>query len=144
MALLVVGSVAFDSVKTPYGEAAEVLGGSATYCAVAASYFTDVRVVAVVGEDFGEEPMRLLRSRHIDVSAIEVAKGKTFRWSGVYSDDLNDRTTLATHLNVFESFQPRLRPDELLDRGEERLSEATAGGGGWARHQRLGGAASGR
>ena len=112
MALLVVGSVAFDSVKTPYGEAAEVLGGSATYCAVAASYFTDVRVVAVVGEDFGEEPMRLLRSRHIDVSAIEVAKGKTFRWSGVYSDDLNDRTTLATHLNVFESFQPRLRPED--------------------------------
>src|SRR2546425_9257819 len=112
MALLVVGSVAFDSVKTPYGEAAEVLGGSATYCAVAASYFTDVRVVAVVGEDFGEEPMRLLRSRHIDVSAVEVAKGKTFRWSGVYSDDLNDLTTLATHLNVFESFQPRLRPED--------------------------------
>ena len=112
MPLLVVGSVAFDSVKTPYGEASEVLGGSATYCAIAASYFTDVRVVAVVGEDFGEEPMRLLRSRDIDVSAIEVARGKTFRWSGVYSDDLNDRTTLATHLNVFESFQPKLRPED--------------------------------
>src|SRR3989442_7874415 len=106
MALLVVGSVAFDSVKTPYGEAAEVLGGSATYCAVAASYFTDVRVVAVVGEDFGEEPMPLLRSRHIDVSAIEVAKGKTFRLSRGYSDELHDRTTLATQLHDFQSFQP--------------------------------------
>src|SRR5207249_8553093 len=113
MALLVVGSVAFDSVKTPYGEAADVLGGSATYCAVAASYFTDVRVVAVVGEDFGDEPMRLLRSRHIDVSAIEVAKGKTFRWSGVYSDDLNERTTLSTDLNVFETFQPKLGPEDV-------------------------------
>jgi sugar/nucleoside kinase (ribokinase family) len=112
MSLLVVGSVAFDSVKTPYGAVDEVLGGSATYCAVAASYFTDVRVVAVVGQDFGEEPMRLLRSRGIDVSGIEIARGKTFRWSGVYSDDLNERTTLATHLNVFESFQPKLRRED--------------------------------
>ncbi len=112
MPLLVVGSVAFDSVRTPYGEAVEVLGGSATYCAVAASYFTEVRVVAVVGEDFGEEPMRLLRSREIDVSGIQIAKGKTFRWSGVYSDDLNERTTLSTDLNVFESFQPALRPED--------------------------------
>src|SRR5215510_11373002 len=110
--LLVVGSMAFDSVRTPYGEATDVLGGSATYCAVAASYFTDVRVVAVVGEDFGEEPMHLLRSRHIDVSGIEIAKGRTFRWSGVYSDDLNERTTLSTELNVFESFQPALRPED--------------------------------
>jgi sugar/nucleoside kinase (ribokinase family) len=112
MALLVIGSVAFDSVKTPYGAADEVLGGSATYCAVAASYFTDVRMVAVVGTDFGEEPMGLLRSRRIDVSGIEVREGLTFRWSGEYSDDLNDRRTLATHLNVFESFQPRLRPED--------------------------------
>jgi sugar/nucleoside kinase (ribokinase family) len=112
MPLLVVGSMAFDSVKTPYGEAKDVLGGSATYCAVAASYFTDVRVVAVVGEDFGEEPMQLLRSRHVDVSGIQIAKGRTFRWSGVYSDDLNERTTLSTELNVFESFQPALRPED--------------------------------
>ncbi len=112
MSLLVVGSVAFDSVRTPYGEAEEVLGGSATYCAVAASYFTGVRMVAVVGEDFGEEPMRLLRGRGIDVSGLEVREGKTFRWSGVYSDDLNERTTLATHLNVFETFQPKLRPED--------------------------------
>ncbi len=113
MSLLVVGSVAFDSVRTPYGAADEVLGGSATYCAVAASYFTDVRVLAVVGRDFGEEPMRLLRSHGIDVSGIEIASGKTFRWSGVYSEDLNERTTLATHLNVFESFQPRLREEDV-------------------------------
>jgi len=110
--LLVIGSVAFDSVKTPYGAADEVLGGSATYCAVAASYFTDVRMVAVVGTDFGEAPMGLLRSRRIDVSGIEVREGRTFRWSGEYSDDLNERTTLSTHLNVFESFQPRLRPED--------------------------------
>jgi sugar/nucleoside kinase (ribokinase family) len=113
MSLLVVGSVAFDSVRTPYGAAAEVLGGSATYCAVAASYFTDVRVLAVVGQDFGEEPMGLLRSHGIDVSGIEVANGRTFRWSGVYSDDLNERTTLETQLNVFESFQPRLREEDI-------------------------------
>lgn len=113
MALLVVGSVAFDTVKTPYGEADDVLGGSATYCAVAASYFTDVRMVAVVGADFGEEPMGLLRSRGIDVSGVEVREGLTFRWSGVYSEDLNDRTTLATHLNVFESFRPRLSPRDI-------------------------------
>src|SRR5258705_12012956 len=112
MSLLVVGSMAFDTVKTPYGEAEDVLGGSATYCAVAASYFTDVRVVAVVGEDFGSEPMALLRDRGIDVSGITVARGKTFRWSGVYSDDLNERTTLATHLNVFETFRPKLRPED--------------------------------
>ncbi len=112
MSLLVIGSVAFDSVKTPYGEASEVLGGSATYCAVAASYFTDVRMVAVVGRDFGEEPMRLLRGRRIDVSGIEIAPGKTFRWSGVYSDDLNERTTLSTHLNVFESFRPKITRED--------------------------------
>ncbi len=113
MSLLVIGSVAFDSVKTPYGAADEVLGGSATYCAVAASYFTAVRMVAVVGQDFGQEPMELLRSRRIDVSGIEVREGRTFRWSGVYSDDLNERTTLATHLNVFESFKPRLSPEDV-------------------------------
>ena len=110
MSLLVIGSVAFDSVRTPYGQADEVLGGSATYCAVAASYFTDVRMVAVVGRDFGEEPLRLLKTRGIDTSGIEIREGRTFRWSGVYSDDLNERTTLRTELNVFESFDPRLRP----------------------------------
>jgi sugar/nucleoside kinase (ribokinase family) len=112
MSLLVVGSVAFDTVKTPYGQAEEVLGGSATYFAVAASFFTEVRMIAVVGRDFGDAPLRILRDRRIDVSGLEVADGQTFRWSGVYSEDLNDRTTLATHLNVFESFAPKLRKED--------------------------------
>jgi len=116
MSLLVVGSVAFDTIKTPYGEAEEVLGGSATYFSVAASFFTPVRMVAVVGRDFGEGPLRLLRDRGIDVSGLEVADGSTFRWSGVYSDDLNDRTTLATHLNVFESFKPKIRKEDVGSR----------------------------
>ncbi len=108
-----VGSVAFDSVKTPYGEAREVLGGSAVYCAVSASYFTAVRLVAVVGEDFGEEPAGLLRGRGIDLSGLEVRKGKSFRWRGEYSEDLNNRTTLATDLNVFESFDPKFRREDI-------------------------------
>jgi sugar/nucleoside kinase (ribokinase family) len=113
MALLVVGSVAFDTVKTPYGGAEEVLGGSATYFAVAASFFTEVRMVAVVGKDFGDGSLKMLRDRGIDVGGLEVANGRTFRWSGVYSDDLNDRTTLATHLNVFESFKPKIRKEDV-------------------------------
>jgi len=113
MSLLVVGSVAFDSVKTPYGEAREVLGGSAVYFAVAASYFTPVRMVAVVGEDFGEEPRRLLLDRGIDLSGLEVRKGASFRWAGEYSEDLNVRTTLATHLNVFESFDPKILREDV-------------------------------
>jgi sugar/nucleoside kinase (ribokinase family) len=112
MSLLVVGSVAFDTVKTPYGTAEEVLGGSATYFSVAASYFTPVRLVAVVGKDFGDEPIRLFKSRGIDITGLEVADGRTFRWSGEYSEDLNERTTHATHLNVFETFRPRLRKQD--------------------------------
>jgi sugar/nucleoside kinase (ribokinase family) len=118
MSLLVVGTVAFDTVKTPYGSAREVLGGSAAYFAAAASYFTPVRIVAVVGEDFGEAPMRLLGERGIDTSGIEIARGKTFRWAGEYSEDLNDRTTHATHLNVLETFRPRLRKEDV---GADRL-----------------------
>jgi sugar/nucleoside kinase (ribokinase family) len=112
MSLLVVGSVAIDTIKTPYGLATEVLGGSATYFSVAASYFASVRMVAVVGKDFGDAPIKLLRSRGIDVSGVEVADGLTFRWSGEYSEDLNERTTHATHLNVFESFRPKLRKQD--------------------------------
>jgi len=113
MSLLVVGSVAFDTVRTPYGRAQEVLGGSAVYCAVAASYFTKVRMVAVVGDDFGDEPMGLLRGRGIDVTGLEVGRGPSFRWEGEYSEDLNDRTTIATHLNVFERFDPKIRPADV-------------------------------
>ena len=118
MSLLVIGSVAFDTIKTPYGEATEVLGGSAIYCAVAASYFTPVRMIAPVGEDFGDEPISLLRGRGIDVEGLEVRKGRTFRWSGRYSDDLNDRTTLDLQLNVFESFRPKV---SRRDRGAPNL-----------------------
>jgi sugar/nucleoside kinase (ribokinase family) len=112
MSLLVVGSVAFDTVRTPYGLAEEVLGGSATYFAVAASFFTQVRMVAVVGKDFGEAPRALLKARNIDITGLEVAEGLTFRWSGEYSLDLNDRTTHATHLNVFETFRPKMRKED--------------------------------
>lgn len=108
MSLLVVGSVAFDSVKTPFGEVEEVLGGSATYFSTAASYFTDVRLVAVVGEDFPEEHLDFLLGRGINIDGIERRPGRTFRWKGEYSYQLNEAKTLETELNVFESFHPNL------------------------------------
>ncbi len=110
MSLLVVGSVALDSVKTPFGEATEVLGGSATYFSVAASYFTPVNVVATVGEDFPSPHIEFLRSRGVDVAGVETGRGKTFRWRGEYSYQLNEAKTLDTQLNVFEHFAPRV-PD---------------------------------
>ena len=108
MSVLVVGSVAFDSVKTPFGEVEEVLGGSGTYFSTSASFFTDVKMVAVVGEDFPAEHLDFLRSRKIDLEGLKTAPGKTFRWKGRYDYDLNEAHTLETHLNVFESFQPDL------------------------------------
>ena len=111
MSLLVVGSVALDSVKTPFGEATEVLGGSATYFSVAASYFTQVNVVATIGEDFPTRHLDFLRTRAIDLKGIETGKGKTFRWRGEYSYQLNEAQTLETQLNVFERFKPRV-PEE--------------------------------
>ena len=112
MDLLVVGSVALDSVKTPFGEVTEALGGSATYFSYAASFFTSVGVVATVGEDFPSEHLDLLRGRGVDLSGLQVASGQTFRWVGEYGYDLNEARTLATHLNVFADFKPRL-PDRL-------------------------------
>ena len=114
MSLLVVGSVAFDTVKTPFGEADEVLGGSATYFATSASYFTDVRLVAAVGEDFPDKHVNFLKMREIDVTGLERAKGKTFRWKGQYGYALNEAETLDTQLNVFESFRPDI-PDQYKD-----------------------------
>ncbi len=111
MSLLVVGSVALDSVKTPFGNAEEALGGSATYFSTSASYFTDIRLIAVVGEDFPKEHVQFLKSRNIDVRGLSQAAGKTFRWAGEYSYDLNEAHTLATHLNVFESFKPEVIED---------------------------------
>ncbi len=106
--LLVVGSVAFDTVRTPFGEVTEVLGGSATYFSTAASFFTDVNVIAVVGEDFPEEHVAFLKSRGIDLSGLERRSGKTFRWQGEYTYQLNEAHTLDTQLNVLESFRPKI------------------------------------
>lgn len=109
MSLLVVGSVAYDSVKTPAGSRDRALGGSAMYFSVAASCFTDVSLVGIVGEDFEETHVEMLESRRIDVSGLDRAVGKTFHWSGVYStEDVNQRETLDTRLNVFEEFRPTL------------------------------------
>ena len=106
--LLVVGSVALDTVRTPFGEATEVLGGSATFFSVAASYFTNVELIAVIGEDFPEAHLNFLKSRHIDVAGLEQRPGQTFRWKGEYSYQLNEAKTLDTRLNVFETFRPKI------------------------------------
>jgi sugar/nucleoside kinase (ribokinase family) len=114
MSILAVGSIAFDSIATPSGRVDNMLGGSATYFSLAASYFTDVRVVAVVGEDFTAEHESVLTKRGVDTRGIEHAKGKTFRWGGQYLENLNEAKTDFTELNVFESFQPRI-PKEYAD-----------------------------
>ena len=106
--ILTVGSVAFDSVKTPFGDVSQMVGGSATYFSVAASFFTNVRIVAVVGDDFAEEQMEIFPGRRIDLTGLQHVPGETFRWKGEYSLDLNTRDTLYTHLNVFEQFHPIL------------------------------------
>ena len=106
--LLVVGSVALDSVETPFGKVQEVLGGSATFFSYSASFFTPVRLVATVGEDFPEEHMKLLRDRGVDIRGLQVAPGRTFRWAGDYGYDLNEAKTLDTQLNVFADFRPTL------------------------------------
>lgn len=110
MRILVVGSVAYDSVRTPFGTATEVLGGSAAYFSVAAAFFADVRLVAVVGEDFAEEHLKLLRERRVDLEGLARVPGRTFRWRGEYGFDLNEARTLETHLNVFAAFRPRIPP----------------------------------
>ena len=112
MSLTVVGSIAFDAVKTPFGERPKMLGGSAVHFALAASFFDTVRVVGPVGDDFGEAELAVLEGRGVQTADIErVAGGKTFFWSGVYGWDLNDRETLATDLNVFADFEPKLSPE---------------------------------
>ncbi len=109
MALTVVGSIAFDAVKTPWGERERMLGGSAVHFGLAASFFTDVRVVGPVGDDFGPEELAVLESRAVNTEDIErVAGGRTFFWAGEYGWDLNDRETLDTQLGVFEAFRPKL------------------------------------
>lgn len=108
MSLVVVGSVAYDGIETPHGRVDRVLGGACTYIALVASYFTKVRIVAVVGDDFAQEDEDLLSGRGIDLDGLERVPGKCFFWQGVYSADMNDRTTLRTDLNVFAQFQPKL------------------------------------
>lgn len=114
MSIVVVGSVAFDDVTSPSGSMKNILGGAATYCALAASYFTEVRVVAVVGEDFGTAQEQVFRDHGIDTRGIEHASGKTFRWGGTYTENLSEAKTNFTDLNVFEKFQPRI-PKEYED-----------------------------
>jgi sugar/nucleoside kinase (ribokinase family) len=108
--LLVVGSVALDNVETPFGKVEGALGGSATYFSYCASFFTQVRLVATVGQDFPEQHVQLLTERGVDVTGLQVAPGRTFRWTGEYGYDLNEARTLDTQLNVFADFRPRLAP----------------------------------
>lgn len=114
MSILVVGSVAFDSVETPFGRVEDVLGGSATYFSTSASFFTDVNLVAVVGDDFSSEHVDFLRSRSIDLTGLTRVPGQTFHWKGRYGYDLNEAQTLETHLNVFADFKPVV-PDSYAD-----------------------------
>ena len=108
MSLLVVGSVAFDAVESPYGKVERTVGGAATYFAVAASFFAPVSLVGIVGDDFTQEDEKIFHGRHIDTDGLERATGKTFFWAGRYSQNLNERVTLGTELNVFAEFKPRL------------------------------------
>jgi sugar/nucleoside kinase (ribokinase family) len=110
MSVLVIGSVALDTVKTPLEERADLLGGSASYAAVSASFFSPVNFVGIVGDDFPKAHLDLFRQRGINLDGLEIAKGKTFRWSGEYHWDLNTRTTRSVALNVFETFSPKLPP----------------------------------
>ncbi|HZN39130.1 MAG TPA: PfkB family carbohydrate kinase [Planctomycetota bacterium] len=110
MSLLVVGSTAFDTVETPHGTATDCLGGSGTYFSLAARLFTTVRLVSVVGADFPGEHRKLLQDRGIDLTGVESKPGKTFRWHGRYSSDMNSRETLDVQLNTFGDFQPKIPP----------------------------------
>ena len=114
MAIAVVGSVAFDSIETPAGRRERCLGGAATYFSLASSFFTDVRVIAVVGEDFSATEQSVFDRRHIDTRGIERAKGKSFFWEGSYLENLNEAKTHNTELNVFGSFEPKI-PAEYRD-----------------------------
>jgi len=111
MSILCVGSVALDSVETPFGKQEEILGGSATHFACSASFFSPVQLVAVVGEDFPKKHLAFLEGQGIDLAGLEVASGKTFRWRGRYGYDLNNAETLETQLNVFAEFAPKI-PDD--------------------------------
>jgi sugar/nucleoside kinase (ribokinase family) len=110
VSILAVGSLAFDTIETPAGKADTVLGGSVNYFSIAASFYSPVHVVGVVGEDFPKAHLEWLSTRRVDVSGIKIAQGKTFHWVGAYDGNLNEARTLSTALNVFEHFDPRLSP----------------------------------
>ena len=110
MSLVVVGSVAYDAIETPHGKRERTLGGACTYIALSASFFTKPMIVGVVGDDFAAEDREFLLQKGVDLQGLEQVPGKTFFWSGVYSDDMNDRKTLQTDLNVFAEFRPKLPP----------------------------------
>ena len=114
MAILVVGSVAFDTIDTPHGAVDHCLGGAATHFALAASYFTQVRVIAVVGKDFTSDHEAVLTRRGIDTQGLERANGLSFHWTGSYSGNMDEAKTLGTDLNVFETFEPKI-PDAYKD-----------------------------
>ncbi|MDZ7343673.1 MAG: PfkB family carbohydrate kinase [candidate division KSB1 bacterium] len=114
MSLLVIGSLGLDTVETPFGTAENVIGGTAVYCSVAASYFTKVRLVGVVGEDFPRSEITFMRGCGIDLDGLEVTSGQSFSWGARYGYDLNSRETTFTHLNVFENFSPRI-PEKYRD-----------------------------
>jgi sugar/nucleoside kinase (ribokinase family) len=108
MSLVIVGSVAFDTIRTPWGDRERIVGGSGTYCSLAASFFTRPRIVGVVGRDFPRKTLAELRSRGVDLTGLKIKAGKTFHWEGKYEDDPNRRTTLRTDLNVFADFRPEI------------------------------------
>jgi len=108
MSLMIVGSLAFDTIETPRGRREKIVGGSGTYCSLAASFFSQPRIVGVVGEDFPAEVMALFKSRHIDTQGVEFQPGKTFHWEGRYGHDPNQRTTVKTELNVLGGYRPRI------------------------------------
>jgi sugar/nucleoside kinase (ribokinase family) len=114
MSLLVVGSVALDTIETPFGRAEDTLGGSATFFSAAASFFCRVQLVGVVGHDFPVADLQFLENRHVDLSGLEQRQGESFRWSGVYNYDLNSRETLETRLGVFAEFKPKI-PESFRD-----------------------------
>lgn len=114
--ILVVGSLAYDSISSPQGKVDKTLGGSANYFSLAAHHFAPVRVVGVVGSDYGDDDLQMLRSRDVDTEGLQIVEGKTFHWEGKYEGDMNDAITLNTELNVFEHFNPKL-PDSYRNSG---------------------------
>lgn len=111
MSLVIIGSLAFDTIETPFGRREKIVGGSGTYCSLAASFFTRPNVVGVVGEDFPDETVAFLKSKKIDLRGLEVRPGKSFFWEGHYGEDPNQRTTIRTEPNVYEDFRPQLPPE---------------------------------